>query len=312
MQRGLTRSGAIDGGPGLGEETHGGDSYGRPVIGASGLAFDWQDDTGIARQDEDDVVPVDAALFSGGSRRALPGSDTQVAAIAEAERALARVGPLRSMDDVALSEDGRRIDVAIIALHGKFGEDGTIQGMLDLLGVPYTGSGVLASALAMDKIVSKRLLRAAGVNMPDSVDIPRRSGLDGRNLETEVASMGYPVMVKPSRQGSTIGMSKVAEAPGLLPAVAEAFKYDTQVLIEQFKPGTEITVGLLGNSDPQPLPIVEIVPAKGITILRPGTPRARPMRLCLPASLSERPPQRESRPLLLIWRLAAVECPEST
>ncbi len=207
------------------------------------------------------VVPVDAALISGTNRKVLAGCMQPVAAISEAEKALAVVGPLAS---VAEMSNGRSVDVAFIALHGKFGEDGTIQGLLELLGLPYTGSGVLASALAIDKIASKRVMRQAGVSMPDSVDITRRSELKHRDIVAEVAPLGYPVMVKPSKQGSTIGMSKVENAGELLAAIEEAFKYDSQVLVEQFVYGTEITVGVLGNSEPDVLPIVEIVPAKGI------------------------------------------------
>jgi D-alanine-D-alanine ligase len=210
-----------------------------------------------------EAVPVDAALFSGSARRVLPGSETQVAAIADAEKALAKVGPLSTIGDMTSSTNGCRIDVAFIALHGKFGEDGTIQGMLELLGIPYTGSGVLASALAMDKIMSKRVLTAAGVKMPRSVDILRRSELGRRDIVSETKPLGYPVMVKPSQGGSTIGMSKVQTEGELLAAVEEAFKYDSQVLIEQFERGTEITVGVLGNTDLSVLPIIEIVPAKG-------------------------------------------------
>ena len=210
-----------------------------------------------------EAIGVDAALFSGSVQRRLPGSEKEVAAIAEAEEALARIGPLRPVSELGSGRGRDRVDVAFIALHGRFGEDGTIQGMLELLGIPYTGSGVLASALAMDKIVSKRLLRQAGVTTPESVDIRRRSELKGRDIAGEVRALGYPVMVKPNRQGSTIGMTKVESEGELLSAIEEAFKYDSQVLIEEFVPGTEITVGLLGNDEPEVLPIVEIVPAKG-------------------------------------------------
>ena len=210
-----------------------------------------------------DVMPVDAALFSGSAMRTLPGSDTQVAAIADAETALAKVGPLRSITDMTPSNGSRKVDVAFIALHGRYGEDGTIQGMLELLGISYTGSGVMASALAMDKIACKRMLRAVGVPVPESVDIVHRSELWKRDIVAEVRPLGYPVMVKPSRQGSTIGMSRVDVEDKLVQAVEEAFRFDSQVLIEQFVYGTEITVGVLGNCDLQVLPIVEIVPAKG-------------------------------------------------
>jgi D-alanine-D-alanine ligase len=209
-----------------------------------------------------DVIPIDAAMIAGGVQKNLPGSDTEIAAVAEAERALAKIGPLQPVSDTVSLPDGP-VDVAFIALHGRFGEDGTIQGMLELLGIPYTGSGVLASALAMDKIMCKRVLKSAGVPVPESVDLFRHSELSKTDIISLTESFGFPLMVKPSRQGSTIGMSKVESAGDLAHAVEEAFKYDSQVLIEQFVTGTEITVGLLGNSDPVALPIVEIVPAKG-------------------------------------------------
>ncbi len=210
-----------------------------------------------------DAFPVDGALIVGSTARKLPGGETAIPAIAEAEKALAKIGPLRSVADIAVPENGRA-DVAFIALHGRFGEDGTIQGMLELLGIPYTGSGVLASALAIDKIASKRVLADVGINVPRSVDIRRKSEMAARDIISEVRALGYPAMVKPSKQGSTIGMSKVEDEAALLSAVEKAFEYDTQVLVEQFTCGTEITVGLLGNDDPQVLPIVEIVPAKGL------------------------------------------------
>ncbi len=209
-----------------------------------------------------EAIPVDAALFLGSVQRQLPGGDREIAAIAEAEKALAKVGPLRSINDM-VSPLHSPVDVAFIALHGRFGEDGTVQGMLELLGIPYTGSGVLASALAIDKIMCKRVLKDAGVNVPLSVDLKHKSELAHRDIISEVKPLGYPVMVKPSKQGSTIGMLKVELEGDLLPAVEKAFNYDNQVLIEQFACGTEITVGLLGNDNPQVLPIVEIVPTKG-------------------------------------------------
>lgn len=210
-----------------------------------------------------EAIGVDAALFSGGARRMLPGSETEVAAVAEAKSAIAKIGPLRPASELASLDGGRPVDVAFIALHGRFGEDGTVQGMLELLGIPYTGSGVLASALAMDKIVSKRVMRAAGIKMPESIDLTSRADMKDRDLIAEVRRLGYPVMVKPNRGGSTIGMSKVESEGKLLAAVEEAFRYDSRVMIEEFVLGTEITVGLLGNSKPKLLPIIEIVPAKG-------------------------------------------------
>jgi D-alanine-D-alanine ligase len=152
-----------------------------------------------------------------------------------------------------------RPDVVFIALHGPGGEDGTVQGMLELLNIPYTGSGVLASALAMDKAMSKRVLTAAGVRMPKDVVLKRGAS----TFEPHLAGMSLPWIVKPSRQGSTIGMTVVHQADELNAALANAWKHDDTALVEQFVSGTEITVPILGNEDLQVLPIVEIVPGSG-------------------------------------------------
>ncbi len=157
-----------------------------------------------------------------------------------------------------------RPDVALIALHGRFGEDGTVQGMLELFGIPYTGSGVLASALAMDKAMAKKVLSADGIPVPPSVDFVCKNGdWDEAEICAAVEELGYPVMVKPSRQGSTIGMRKVCAPDALGDALKEASRYDRQLVVEKFVEGVEITVGVLGNDDPFALPVVEIVPAAG-------------------------------------------------
>ncbi|MDQ2686968.1 MAG: D-alanine--D-alanine ligase [Armatimonadota bacterium] len=159
-----------------------------------------------------------------------------------------------------------RPDVVFIALHGPGGEDGTVQGMLEVLGLPYTGSGVLASALAMDKAMCKRVLTSIGVQMPLDVTIRKSqanvpqaeyAALDGPD------AMPLPWIVKPSRQGSTIGMTVVQEADKLQDALETAFAHDDTALVEQFVSGTEITVPVLGNEDLEALPIVEIIPASG-------------------------------------------------
>ena len=144
----------------------------------------------------------------------------------------------------------------VIALHGKGGEDGTLQGLLDLLGIRYTGSGVLASALAMDKAMCKRVLMGAGVPMPGDRTLRRGDHTLGSDLM-------LPLIVKPNAQGSTIGMTVVRHADELAGAVETAFEYDDTVLIEQFITGTEITVPILGNAELETLPIVEIVPSGG-------------------------------------------------
>lgn len=155
-----------------------------------------------------------------------------------------------------------RPDVAFIALHGRFGEDGTIQGLLEIIGVPYVGSGVLASALAMNKIMTRRVLQQEGIPVPRGIAV--RSPVDPDSLRHRVeAELGYPVVVKPNEQGSTIGLSIARSAVDLLGAVDLALKYDDDVLLEEFVAGTEITAAVIGNDSPDVLPLVEIVPEGG-------------------------------------------------
>jgi D-alanine-D-alanine ligase len=145
-------------------------------------------------------------------------------------------------------------DVAFLALHGGRGEDGTIQALLDLAGVPYTGSGHLASALAMDKDLSKHLFRAHDVGTASWLMAMDRSAPDTATVER---TLGWPVIVKPSKQGSTVGLSIVKQASELGAAIAEAFEHDDEVMIEQFIAGRELTVGILGGDA---LPVGEIIP----------------------------------------------------
>lgn len=141
-------------------------------------------------------------------------------------------------------------DRAFIALHGRYGEDGTIQGALELLGIPYTGSGVLASALAMDKWRTKLLWQAAGI------PTPRYELLDAQSdLEAVVARLSLPLMIKPANEGSSIGMSKVRAAAALEEAYALAANYDAVVLAEQFIEGVELTAGVLGG---EALPLIRL------------------------------------------------------
>lgn len=162
------------------------------------------------------------------------------------------------------AEGADRPEVVFIALHGRGGEDGTIQGMLELLGIPYTGSGVLASALAMDKAMTKRLLRADGIPVPADM-VVTRSDLQrsGDLAEIVCDGIGYPAIVKPNREGSTIGCTIVREPEALHAAIEDALRHDTHALIEQFVGGVEITAGLLGNREPTVLPLIEIVARGG-------------------------------------------------
>jgi D-alanine-D-alanine ligase len=216
--------------------------------------------------DRDKYEPfgVDAALMLGSGRTRQKSAGTRIEAVAQASEALTGSDSLASVARIAIPETSMRPDVAVIALHGKYGEDGTIQGMLELLGIPYTGSGVLASALAMDKSMAKRVLAAEGIPVPRSVDFTCSNGAwDNVSITQAVAGVGYPVIVKPSRQGSTIGMTKVNAPDELNNAINEAVAYDTRILVESFIEGTELTVSVLGNDEPFALPVIEIVPKKG-------------------------------------------------
>jgi D-alanine-D-alanine ligase len=145
-------------------------------------------------------------------------------------------------------------DVAFLALHGGSGEDGTIQALLDLAGVPYTGSGHLASALAMDKDLSKHLMRAQGVRTADWLMSQRAAHPTPAEVER---ALGWPVIVKPSKQGSTVGLSIVKQPAELDAAITEAFEHDDEVMIERFIAGRELSAPILGG---EALPVGEIIP----------------------------------------------------
>lgn len=152
----------------------------------------------------------------------------------------------RGFDELAK----RRFERAFIALHGRFGEDGTVQGVLEWLGIPYTGSGVLASALAMDKLRTKRIWQAEKLPTPPYAVLDKHS-----DLRAVAKRLGVPLMVKPASEGSSIGMSKVTRAAALDEAYALAANYDRSVIAEKFVAGTELTVGILGE---RALPIIKL------------------------------------------------------
>ncbi|EAX46432.1 D-alanine--D-alanine ligase [Thermosinus carboxydivorans Nor1] len=148
------------------------------------------------------------------------------------------------------------------AIHGKFGEDGALQGALDLLGIPYTGSGVLASALAMDKSISKRLFQAAGIPTPRAEIYTKADAK--RNLVAEIMQkFPIPLVVKAAAQGSSIGVVIVEEESQVQAAVVEAFRYSDCIVVENFIKGKELTVAILGGEPLEVLPIIEIVPHSG-------------------------------------------------
>src|ERR1700761_8359646 len=148
------------------------------------------------------------------------------------------------------ASDIRDVDVVFLALHGGAGEDGRVQAVLDLAGLAYTGSNHIASATAMDKDLSKRLFRAAGVPTADWLMAPV--------LAHDVSeTLGWPVVVKPNKQGSTVGLTIVRQADQLAPALTLADRFDNEVMVERFIPGRELTVGIL---DGEALPVGEIFP----------------------------------------------------
>jgi D-alanine-D-alanine ligase len=172
--------------------------------------------------------------------------------------------------------------VCFLALHGGQGEDGTLQALLDMAGVRYTGSGHLASAIAMDKHLSKVLFRAAGVGTADWRMAPRAAATDGaaraRFCGEVVNALGLPVIVKPSKQGSSVALTVVRDAADLWPAVDLAFRYDDAVMVEQFVAGRELTVGILGDpADPaSAMPVIEIIPSTRCTTTSASTRRGWP------------------------------------
>ena len=150
-----------------------------------------------------------------------------------------------------------------IALHGRHGEDGTVQGALELLGIPYTGSGVMASAIAMDKVMTKRLWRSHGLDTPASVCLSPAEQSPAR-IDAIPAELGLPLIVKPPREGSSIGVTKVSQASAMAAAAALATRYDPELLCEAFIDGDEVTCPVLGEgASAAALPIVRIAAPQG-------------------------------------------------
>ncbi len=176
----------------------------------------------------------------------------------------------------------QRIELAFISLHGPGGEDGTIQGLLESLRIPYTGSGVRASAVAMHKVLTKVVLAAAGVPVPPGGVI-----VEGRTARPALPrGLKWPVIVKPATQGSTIGVSIARKPAQWRPALAAAHRYDAEAVIEAFIPGHELTVGVLGDGmHREALPAVEIVAPSGFYDFSAKYQKGQTQYLC-PAPLS--------------------------
>lgn len=221
----------------------------------------------VAAIDTRDIVALPghgSAPFLAAVERSLEPGATGVDVYGQEEPEPALVPAERPNPPVHVS--GERPDVVFIALHGKGGEDGSIQGTLELLGLPYTGSGVLPSALAMNKAMSKRLFRAEGIPTVPEIQARRGACRSEAELFRQVEEQlgGFPVFVKPNAEGSTFGCTLVKTPDQLSDAIALALRYDETALIETYVRGMEITVGVLETLDDPPglqaLPVIEIVP----------------------------------------------------
>jgi D-alanine-D-alanine ligase len=160
-------------------------------------------------------------------------------------------------DLARLVADAAGIDMALIILHGPYGEDGTVQGLLELLDIPYQGSGVLGSALAMNKAATKQLYENAGIPVPPYIINDRNDNLD---VDACVTQLGLPLVVKPVVGGSSVGMSIVRSPEALRAAVEKAAAHDSAIMVEAYIEGTELTGGVIGNRELEAFPIIEIIP----------------------------------------------------
>lgn len=193
----------------------------------------------------------EVSLMSGnGVLKALRSRGVDAHAFDPAERDLSE-----------LKKDG--FERCFIALHGRFGEDGTVQGALELLGIPYTGSGVMASSMAIDKVMTKRVMISEGLPTPQ-YRLLRRGTYGAADIAALPDALGLPLIVKPAREGSSIGLTKVTERSGMAEAVAQAEKLDADVLCEQFISGDEVTCPVLGTgAEARALPVIRIVAPDG-------------------------------------------------
>jgi D-alanine-D-alanine ligase len=205
-----------------------------------------------------EVTAIDPAL----GNRQIPESELLSQAIETtppSQEFLARLSPKNYVTTIE-SQVSANFDLAFIILHGKWGEDGIIQSLLELVSVSYTGSGVMASAIAMDKVMSKKLFMHHGIPTAKWFDYRKDSSSRPASIKKEIAKLGYPNVVKPNDQGSSVAITIVKNESELDPALDEAEKHSEVVLVEEYIPGAELTVSILGD---EPLPVIEIRPHEG-------------------------------------------------
>ncbi|MGB3647417.1 MAG: D-alanine--D-alanine ligase [Desulfobulbales bacterium] len=227
------------------------------------------------------------ALLAGGKSGerevSLKGAEEVAKALDPQKYDVKRYDPATDLAKLATESD--RLDAAFILLHGPFGEDGTVQGFLDLLAIPYQGSGVLGSAIAMDKNLSKILYRNASLKVPEWY-MASKEDID--NPSKILGQLGLPLVIKPASQGSSLGMTIARSEDDIAEGLKKAFAIDRQVMVEEFIAGREITGGVIGNDELNALPLVEIIPGDAYEFFdyeakyRPGASR----EIC-PADLEE-------------------------
>ena len=202
---------------------------------------------------------LNLALIAGGKSGerevSLKGAEGVVQALNPDKYIVKRYDPATDLAKIA--SEAESIDVAFILLHGPLGEDGTVQGFLDLLDIPYQGSGVLGSAIAMDKNLAKVLYRNNGLTVPGWIMAKQE---DIQNPDAILAKLGLPLVIKPASQGSSLGMTIARSEKEIGSGLQKAFAIDDQVMVEQFISGREITGGIIGNQELTALPLVEIIP----------------------------------------------------
>mgnify|MGYP005804032103 FL=1 len=212
--------------------------------------------------DREQLLRMRVAVIGGGWS---DEREISLSSATECQRALTEAG-FATVDllDLAARDFVSRImgggyDVAFVALHGRYGEDGSVQGLLDVLHIPYTFSGVAASAVASEKQLAKAVFKDAGIPVPEGVDLPAGESLTAEAVDTLVDRLGLPLFVKPAANGSSFGITRVSERGELAGAIELAGRAGGRVLVESCVEGTEITVPVIGNDDAHALPIVEIV-----------------------------------------------------
>lgn len=220
----------------------GGDSMEREVSIASAAQV-----VGALRALGHDVISVDSG------RGKLTAAEEKRLFTGRIDRLPPDKAAVSGLPTVVSTPDLEKVDIVFLALHGGRGEDGTVQALLDLADIPYTGSGQLGSAIGWDKDVAKRLFLAAGVPTPEWLMAPADPALVRERL-------GYPLIVKPNGQGSTVGLTLVGKPDALAAAIELAGTFDSAVMLERYIPGRELTVGIL---DDEPLAVGEIIPATG-------------------------------------------------